>query len=201
MTTADIVAVLLAVSLPWSTSLVGIFGVVLVLVMLPAIDAARVHRVAEASEPVLAPIALFALALVGTLWSDARWGMRFYSVAPTAKLLLLPLLFYHFERSRRGLWVFTAFLASCAVMVVVSWIVAYFPESDAQGHGCRLARRLRQELYRPEPGIRAVRRGARLSDCDAAARQESWLWRCCSARYRSVFSPIWLSSSSRARRW
>ena len=39
--------------------------------------------------------------------------MRFYAIAPTAKLLLLPLLFYHFERSPRGMWVFVAFLASC----------------------------------------------------------------------------------------
>ena len=139
MTAADIVAVLLALSLPWSTSLVGIFGVVLVLVMLPAIDAGTF--IASLKRPVcVAPIALFLLALIGTLWSDARWGMRFYSVAPTAKLLLLPLLFYHFERSRRGVWVFTAFLASCAVMVVVSWIVAYFPEltlkaADAASRG------------------------------------------------------------------
>ena len=126
MTAADIVAVLLAASLPWSTSLVGIFGVILVLVMAPAIDArafvASLKRIACA-----APIALFALALIGTLWSDAPWGMRFYSVVPAAKLMLLPLLFYHFKRSRRGLWIFTAFLASCAVMVVVSWIVVFFP--------------------------------------------------------------------------
>jgi O-antigen ligase len=127
VTTADVVAVLLALSLPWSTSLVGIFGVALVLVMLPAIDAGTF--IASLKRPVcVAPIALFLLALIGTLWSDARWGMRFYSVAPTAKLLLLPLLFYHFERSRRGVWVFTAFLASCAGMVFVSWIVAYFPQ-------------------------------------------------------------------------
>ena len=127
MTTADVVAVLLAASLPWSTSLVGIFGVVLVLVMLPTIDAGAL--IASLKRPsCVAPIALFVLALAGTLWSDARWGLRFYSVAPTAKLLLMPLLFYHFERSRRGLWVFTAFLASCAVMVVASWIVAYFPQ-------------------------------------------------------------------------
>jgi O-antigen ligase len=126
MTTADIVAVLLALSLPWSTSLVGIFGVVLVLVMWPAIDARAF--IASLKRPAcVAPMALFVLALAGTLWSDASWGLRFHSVAPTAKLLLLPLLFYHFERSRRGLWVFTAFLASCAVMVVASWIVAYFP--------------------------------------------------------------------------
>src|SRR5581483_3652163 len=96
------------------------------LVMLPTIDAAAF--IASLKRPIcLAPIALFLLALIGTLWSDARWGMRFYSVAPTAKLLLLPLLFYHFERSRRGVWVFTAFLVSCAVMVVASWVVAYFP--------------------------------------------------------------------------
>ena len=127
MTSADIVAVLLALSLPWSTSLVGILGVVFVLVMLPTIDAgafiAQLKRLIS-----VAPIALFALALVGTLWSDARWGLRLYAVAPTAKLLMLPLLFYHFERSQRGLWVFKAFLASCGLMVVMSWIVAFFPE-------------------------------------------------------------------------
>jgi O-antigen ligase len=53
--------------------------------------------------------------------------MRFYAVAPTAKLLLLPLLFYHFGRSRRGLWVLIAFLASCVALLAVSWLVAYFP--------------------------------------------------------------------------
>ncbi len=48
------------------------------------------------------PIALFALAAVGTLWSDAPWGVRLYAVGPTAKLLMLPVLLYHFERSARG---------------------------------------------------------------------------------------------------
>jgi O-antigen ligase len=127
MTTADIVAVVLAAALPWSTSLVGILGVVLVVVMLPTIDAAAFIETLK--RPVCAaPIALFALALAGTLWSDARWGMRFYAVAPTGKLLLLPLLFYHFARSQRGLWVCVAFLVSCALMVPMSWIVAFFPD-------------------------------------------------------------------------
>ena len=139
MTTADIVTVLLAFALPWSTSLVGILGVVLVLVMLPTIDAGAF--IAQLKRSIAAaPIALFLLALVGTLWSEARWGLRLYALAPTGKLLLLPLLFYHFERSKRGLWVFTAFLASCAVMVVVSWIVAFFPDltlksKDFASHG------------------------------------------------------------------
>jgi O-antigen ligase len=36
-------------------------------------------------------------------------GARLYAIGPTAKLLMLPLLFYHFERSARGMWVFIAF--------------------------------------------------------------------------------------------
>ncbi len=127
MITADITAVLLAVSLPWSTSLVGIFGVAIVLVMLPTIDAASF--IASLKRPACAtPIALFLLALAGTLWSDAPWGMRFHAVAPTAKFLLLPLLLYHFERSQRGRWVFTGFLASCAALMVMSWVVVFFPD-------------------------------------------------------------------------
>jgi len=126
MTTADIFAVLLALSLPWSTSLVGIFAVVIVVVMLPTIDARAF--IASLKRPICVfPIALFALALAGTLWSDARWGMRFYAVAPTAKFLLLPLLFYHFERSQRGLWVLTAFLASCVALLAMSWLVDFYP--------------------------------------------------------------------------
>jgi O-antigen ligase len=126
MTTADIAAVLLAASLPWSTSLVGIFAVFAVLVMLPTIDAGAFIETLK--RPICAaPIALFLLALAGTLWSDARWGLRLYSVAPTAKFLLLPLLFYHFQRSQRGLWALTAFLASCIALLAMSWLVFYFP--------------------------------------------------------------------------
>jgi O-antigen ligase len=134
METADIFAVLLAAALPWSTSLVAIFAVVLVIAMLPTIDARAFIR--SLKRPICAaPIALFALALAGTLWSDARWGLRFYAVAPTAKLLLLPLLFYHFERSQRGLWVLTAFLVSCVALLAVSWIVLFFPDLTLKARG------------------------------------------------------------------
>jgi O-antigen ligase len=75
----------------------------------------------------LLPIALFLLAAIGTLWSDAPWAARVYAVGPAAKLLVLPGLFYHFERSARGMWVFVAFLASCTLLMIVSWIVAFDP--------------------------------------------------------------------------
>ena len=125
-----------------------------------------------------APIALVLLALVGTLWSDAAWGARLYAVNPTVKLLVLPVLLYHFERSPRGHWVFVAFLVSCALLSVMSWLVAFYPDLALKTDPAR-ARHLRQELHRPEPGIHAVRGRARLSDRDAAAREALLARRCC----------------------
>jgi O-antigen ligase len=40
---------------------------------------------------------------------------------------MLPILFYRYERSPRGVWVFTAFLVSCSLLMVMSWIVAFDP--------------------------------------------------------------------------
>ncbi|MEA2835885.1 MAG: O-antigen ligase [Bradyrhizobium sp.] len=134
--TADIAAVLVALSLPWSTSLVGIFAIVWVIAIAPTLDLKPF--LASLKRPICAlPIALFVLAVVGTLWSDADWGARLYAVGPTAKLLMLPLLFYHFEHSTRGMWVFIAFLVSCTLLMVVSWIVVLDPsitlkKGDAQ---------------------------------------------------------------------
>jgi O-antigen ligase len=123
---SDIVAVLIALSLPWSTSLVGIFGAVLVVTIAPTLDLRLFLQSLKRPVCVL-PIALFILTLVGTLWSDAPWGARSYALSPAAKLLVLPFLFYHFERSTRGMWVFTAFLVSCALLSVMSWLVLLDP--------------------------------------------------------------------------
>jgi O-antigen ligase len=125
-TTVDICAILLALSLPWSTSLVGIFAVALLVTMVPFLDVKAFLQSLKRPICVL-PIALFALAVVGTLWSDASWGARLYAIGPTAKLLLLPVLFYHFARSTRGLQVLLAFLISCTVLLAMSWIVAFHP--------------------------------------------------------------------------
>ncbi|MBR0896431.1 O-antigen ligase family protein [Bradyrhizobium tropiciagri] len=124
--TTDVVAVLIALSLPWSTSLVGIFGVVLLIAIAPTVDLKAFWSLLQ--RPVcVAPIALFCLALVGTLWSDAAWGARLYAVGPTAKLLVLPVLLYHFQRSTRGNWVFVAFVVSCTLLMLMSWLVLAYP--------------------------------------------------------------------------
>jgi O-antigen ligase len=126
MTSVDVVATLLALSLPWSTSLVGIFAAALVVTMAPFLYLGAFLQ--SLKRPISAvPIALCALALIGTLWSDAPWGERLYAIGPTAKLLVLPILLYHFQRSERGLWVLVAFLVSCTLLAVMSWIVAFDP--------------------------------------------------------------------------
>ena len=108
---ADIFAVLVAAALPWSTSLVGIFSVLWLIAVAPTLNFKTFKELL--TRPICAlPIALFVLAVVGTLWSDAPWGARLYAIGPTAKLLVLPVLIYHFERSTRGVWVFVAFLIS-----------------------------------------------------------------------------------------
>jgi O-antigen ligase len=140
MRNTDIIAVLIAVLLPWSTSGVGI-GIVVWLVALAATLELRPF-LRSLQRPINAwPIALVALAALGTLWSDASWGVRLHALGPATKLLVLPFLFYHFARSTRGMWVFVAFLASCTLMTVASWIVVIDPSlslkapGEPTGHG------------------------------------------------------------------
>ncbi len=124
--TADGFAVLTALSLPWSTSLVAIFATAWLVTVAMMLDVGPF--VESLLRPICAlPIALFALALLGTLWSDATWGARLYAVSPTAKLLVLPVLFYQYQRSTRGIWVFAAFLISCTLLMAMSWIVTFDP--------------------------------------------------------------------------
>jgi O-antigen ligase len=115
-----------ALALPWSTSLVAIFVLCWLGVAAWTFDYKTYFQ--SLKRPIcLLPIALFMLAAVGTLWSDASWAARLYAVSPAAKLLVLPGLFYHFERSARGMWVFVAFLVSCTLLMAMSWIVAFEP--------------------------------------------------------------------------
>ena len=125
-TIADVFAILAAFVLPWSTTLVAIFVPCWLGAVAWVMDWRAYGRLLK--QPICyLPLALVGLALVGTLWSDAAWSARLYAVSPTLKLLVLPGLFYHFERSSRGMWVFVAFLASCVLLMAVSWLVTIDP--------------------------------------------------------------------------
>jgi O-antigen ligase len=126
MTVADVFAILAALTLPWSTTLPGIFVACWLGATALVTDWRAFARLLK--HPICyLPLALAGLAVVGTLWSDASWSARLHGVGPTLKLLVLPALFYHFERSSRGIWVFVAFLVSCSLLMVVSWLVAMEP--------------------------------------------------------------------------
>jgi O-antigen ligase len=122
----DLLTVLIAILLPWSTSGVAIAALLWIIALVPTLEIRGFAR--SLARPIcVLPMALFALALVGTLWSDASSAERLHSLGPTVKLLVLPLLFYHFERSSRGTWVFIAFLASCTLLMAISWLVVFYP--------------------------------------------------------------------------
>jgi len=127
----DRLAVPIAILLPWTTTGVAIAAVVWLLALAPTIEPralfASLRRPASAL-----PVAFVALALAGMLWSDAPPSERMQQLGQVGKLLMLPLLIYHFERSPRGLWVFVGFLASCALLALVSCVVALEPILSAK---------------------------------------------------------------------
>jgi O-antigen ligase len=123
---ADGFAILTAAALPWSTTAPAIFIALFLLMMVPALDWGAYAR--HLAHPACAlPFLFVALAIVGVLWSDAPWSARLHGISPTLKLLLIPALLYHFQHSSRGMAVFVAFLASCTLLMVLSWIVLFAP--------------------------------------------------------------------------
>jgi len=117
---------LVALLLPWTTTGV-IFALIPWLIAFAFVDLREFPR--SLLRPVCwLPIALVVLALVGTLWSDAAWPERLHGLGPSLKLLAIPLLIYQFERWPYGVWVFAAFLASCALLMLYSFAVAVDPD-------------------------------------------------------------------------
>ena len=115
---ADVLAVLIAASLPWSTTAPSIFVGLWLLVVTPTIDWRDYATPAYAAclRPALRLPA--ARASAGTLSSDGAWADRLHAIKPVAKLVLIPALLYHFSRSERGFQVCLGFLASCALLAM-----------------------------------------------------------------------------------
>src|SRR5258708_2223422 len=111
----DIYPALVAASIPWSTTSVAVLIMVWLFVLIPTIEPRSFLR--SLKEPAcLLPIAFFALAIIGTLWADGPWSTRFHGASPVSKLLAIPFLLYHYERSTRGAHVLIAFLVSCVLL-------------------------------------------------------------------------------------
>ncbi|MGY3698193.1 O-antigen ligase [Bradyrhizobium sp. USDA 3240] len=125
--TTDILIALAAASLPWSTTALAVFMLLWLVTVIPTIDWEQF--ILDLAQPAFAlPVALVALAVLGMAWSETGWTERLQGIKPLGKLLLLPFLLGYFQRSRRGLWVFLAFLVSCTLLMMLSWIVLALPQ-------------------------------------------------------------------------
>lgn len=124
--TADYLAILMAISLPWSTTIFGVFMVLWLITLLTVIDTRKL-RLQFRRPAYLLPVALFCLAALGMLWADATWAVRIHVAGSMVKLLAIPLLMHQFEQSKKGLTVFLAFLGSCTVLLALSWLSWFEP--------------------------------------------------------------------------
>lgn len=116
---ADWLAVAAAASLPWSTSATGILLVAWLVTVIPTLDWASLRR--EAMTPAGGlPVLLVVLGVLGTLWADVTWLERWKGLDSFFKLLIIPLLMVQFRRSDRAMCVFGAYLASCALVLLLS---------------------------------------------------------------------------------
>src|SRR6185295_2884960 len=91
---ADVLAVAVAVALPWSTSLTGIFVALWLIALVPILELNGLRRVVANPAGGL-PILLWLLALVGMVWAFGlpmaeRWG----GLTSLFKLLVIPLLMF-----------------------------------------------------------------------------------------------------------
>ena len=123
---ADSLAVALVVSLPWSTSATSILAALWLLALIPTLDRSLM-RGGVALPAGGFPVLLVALSAVGMLWADVSWAERFSGVTPFLKLLCIPLLLYQFCRSDNGRHVLIGFLASCVLLLAVSWMLLAWP--------------------------------------------------------------------------
>jgi O-antigen ligase len=123
---ADWFALAVAVTLPWSTTATGIFIVLWLITILPAIEAGMLRREFTSAAGFL-PVALWVLAAIGMLWADVTWAERLAGLGKFHRLLLIPFLLAHFRVSGRGIYVVHGFFASVLLLLVVSWGLAVIP--------------------------------------------------------------------------
>ena len=119
---ADLAAVAVAVTLPWSTSAVGIAIAVWLVVVLPTLDAASVkHELATAAGGL--PVVLWCLGVIGMFWADVSWHDRFAGLDSFHRLLVIPLLLVQFRRSENGIWVVRGFFISSVAVLIASYAI------------------------------------------------------------------------------
>ena len=116
---ADVLAVAIAVSLPWSTSATAILVGLWFFTLVPVLRWDELRR--EILTPAGGlPVLLVLLGVAGMLWADVTLLERWKGLDSFLKLLAIPLLLVQFRRSEHGSWVFAGYLLSCVALLVVT---------------------------------------------------------------------------------
>jgi O-antigen ligase len=124
---ADAVAAAAVISLPWSTSLTSILIGMWLVCLLPTIDFASLRQTLKLPAAFL-PLGFLALVLLGMLWADVPMRERLAGATPYGKLAIIPLLLWQFSQRDGGERVLWAFLASCTLLLALSWLTAVIPQ-------------------------------------------------------------------------
>lgn len=122
----QIAAIATGFFLPFSTSGQAIAVSIFVVLALSTLDRPRLRETLRKPAAYL-PVALFALILVGVLWSVQPPGLAIKWVGPYAKLLLIPLVMATAFSPKQALQVACGFLAACIVLLALSWASFLWP--------------------------------------------------------------------------
>ena len=123
---ADRIAALVVIALPWSTTATGVLVVVWLITLALKPDAPGLSKSLSSPSGYL-PVALVALAVAGTFWSDVSITEKLQGLRPYYKLLAIPLLIMQFRCSENGRRVLIGFLASCGMLLALSFASAIWP--------------------------------------------------------------------------
>jgi O-antigen ligase len=120
-----------AIALPWSTSAVSILLALWVVTILTVCE--WKHVTVEICTPQGAlPVALFLMALLGIIWSNASATERVEALTSFVRLLALPLIASQYRLDGRGRQVLRAFLASIIVLLPTSFLFYFLPHLRPQ---------------------------------------------------------------------
>jgi O-antigen ligase len=123
---ADWLVIGVALSLPWSTSATSIFIGLWLIALIPTLDGAALRQEIKTAAGGL-PVLLFVVGILGMAWSIAPMPERLAGAAKFIRLLAIPLLLLQFQNSPRGRHVLLAFLASCSLLLAVSFVITLWP--------------------------------------------------------------------------
>jgi O-antigen ligase len=117
---ADLLAVAVVASMPWSTTATSILLVMWLVALVPTLDWPIVRRELTTAAGGL-PVLFCLLGVLGMLWADVPWNERLGGLNSFHRILFIPLLLAQLRRSGNGRWIMLGFLASCTILLVVSY--------------------------------------------------------------------------------